>query len=69
MTTEEADALPVGIYRLYWHTGGYSVASVGRDRQGHCWFAPANWIAVPGVNWDTIASAELIERAFANCDG
>lgn len=69
MTVEEANSLPVGVYRLYWDGGGSSVASVGCDARGKRWYAPANWVTVPWFDWSKVASVEMIERAFSNCDG
>jgi hypothetical protein len=34
-----------GIYRLYWYSGGSSLASVGSCYDGTRWYAPINWIS------------------------
>jgi hypothetical protein len=55
-----------GLYRLYWNSGGFSLASVGGLHNGTRWFAPANWTSPdPGgvvcCDWDKIERAELVE--------
>ncbi len=57
-----------GVYRLYWKSGGSSVASVGRLSYGGMWFAPANWRAsgaeqIASTDWELVEKAELIEVA------
>ena len=34
-----------GIYRLWWKSGGSSLAAVGSLHSGTRWFAPTNWTA------------------------
>lgn len=46
----------LGMYLIRWKSGGTSVASVGQDAKGNLWYAPSNWIAVPGWDWDIIES-------------
>lgn len=41
---EEYKKLPHGIYKIYWKSGGSSLASIGYDRFGKKWMAPCNWI-------------------------
>jgi hypothetical protein len=41
----DLDKLPIGIYRVYWQSGGSSLASVGMDYTGKRWIAPTNWTA------------------------
>jgi hypothetical protein len=36
--------LQPGLYRIYWHQGGLSVAAIGVDRHGKNWIAPTNWV-------------------------
>lgn len=48
MTRDEAMALPLGLYRIYWDEGDTSLVSVGQCHDGSRWFAPCNWTcAVP----------------------
>lgn len=39
--------IPIGIYKIYWKSGGSSVASIYMDADGTKWLAPSNWVA-PG---------------------
>lgn len=59
-----------GVYRLYWKSGGSSVAAVGMLYDGAKWYAPANWTLgavdadrahLTGTDWSRIERAELIE--------
>lgn len=60
----------LGVYRLFWKTGGCSVASVGMTYDGTRWFAPANWTTgsadaslatVVSTDWGRVDRVELIE--------
>jgi hypothetical protein len=59
--------LEFGVYRIYWKNPDpeappYSVGSVGHDREGRYWLAPANWIGgVPTFDWSKVDRVELIE--------
>lgn len=64
MTEKQAQELPVGVYRLYWVGGDWSVAAVGQDSQGNAWFAPANWVTVPWFDWSIVQSVEPIAWQF-----
>ena len=44
MTKEQVKELKSGIYRIYWKSGGTSLASVGVTRNGGRWIAPINWV-------------------------
>jgi hypothetical protein len=35
--------LPPGLYRIYWTSGGSSLAAVGCAPVGRNWIAPINW--------------------------
>lgn len=50
----EVDKLGLGLYILYWKTGGNSLASVGQNAAGNKWFSPVNWITVPGWDWSIV---------------
>lgn len=45
MTKEKVTKLKHGIYRVFWKSGGSSVASVGSTGSGKRWLAATNWIA------------------------
>jgi hypothetical protein len=53
VTKEEANQLPLGVYRLFWKQGGSSLAAVGQLHDGTHWFAPSNWSSknVQAVGW------------------
>jgi ABC-type cobalamin transport system permease subunit len=44
MTKAEVRTVPVGVYRVYWTTGGSSLAMLGVLPNGDRWLAPANWV-------------------------
>ena len=44
MTEDQVRQLPLGLYRVYWLSGGMSVAAVGMDSAGNHWLAPTNWV-------------------------
>lgn len=45
MKKREIDNLPLGLYIVYWRTGGYSEAALGQTRSGKRWIAPCNWVS------------------------
>lgn len=54
MKMSDVQNLPPGIYRIFWKTGGSSLASVGCDKDGKRWLAPTNWLLANNVdltNW------------------
>jgi hypothetical protein len=61
LTYKDPIPLIVGVYNIYWKSGGSSVSSVGQDREGNYWFAPANWVTVPWFDWSDVKSIELIQ--------
>lgn len=68
MTKEEVQKLKHGVYKLYWDTGGYSLASVGGLHNGDRWFACSNWtskdkngIIGTGEDWNMVIEAKLIK--------
>jgi len=58
--------IPHGLYKIYWKTGGHSLASMGFLKNGCTWIACANWINEEKARLhdhiETIDSLELIER-------
>lgn len=51
-----------GVYRIYWRSGGFSVASIGRTRSGDVWIAPANWVSGPVFILEILDWIEVIEE-------
>jgi hypothetical protein len=37
------NSLKLGVYRVYWKSGGSSLAAIGQDHAGNRWVAPTNW--------------------------
>ena len=65
MTRDEAQKLGHGVFRLFWKSGGSSVASVGSLHDGTRWFAPSNWVSktaggITSTDWRKVDSAQLI---------
>jgi Protein of unknown function (DUF551) len=58
---EERRGLEPGLYRLYWSSGGASLAAVGIDREGRNWFAPTNWVNGCWLDWRKVKRVESIE--------
>ena len=52
-----------GLYRVWWSTGGHSVAAVGMRSDGGLWLAPTNWISPDeDPDWDDVLKLDLIAR-------
>lgn len=61
MTKIETKKLPLGLYKLFWKSGGWSLASVGQDESGNKWIAPTNWITPSATDyWTKISRVEQI---------
>ena len=63
-TTDEVSPrdLKSGIYRIYWTSGGESLAAIGVTTDGGRWLAPINWVAPSDdfTDWDEIVLLELV---------
>ncbi len=46
MTKKDVAKLQLGLYRVYWKSGGSSLAAVGNLHDGTRWLAPCNWTSV-----------------------
>lgn len=68
MNKREVAKLDPGIYRVYWKTGGYSIAAVGVMGNGEKWLAPLNWISVAQeVNhtaWRKVKQVTLLDLSI-----
>lgn len=62
MTKKSGNKLRLGIYRLYWKSGGHSIAAIGNQKNGERWVAPINWIYpdTEGKCWKQILRVELL---------
>lgn len=57
------DKFLLGLYRVYWKDGGFSLAAVGMLENGDRWLAPVNWVH-PTENqdvWEKVLRLEKIE--------
>ena len=43
MTKEQVKALPLGLYKVWWVSGGTSECAIGMLDNGDRWLAPTNW--------------------------
>lgn len=70
MTKEDAQKLTNGVYRVFWKSGGCSVAAIGRNVAGGAWLAPANWVSVDstGRHWRLVDRVELIAANGQSAD-
>lgn len=66
---KEFSNLKHGVYRIFWKSGGISLASVGSTHDGTRWFAPCNWVSeekkfpkVTSTDWGEVERVELIEE-------
>jgi hypothetical protein len=60
ISPEEIISLVPGLYRIFWTTGGLSVAAVGMFPSGDRWIAPTNWVNGPTDHWEKVARVELL---------
>jgi hypothetical protein len=58
------DLPPPGLYRIYWKSGGDSLAAVGMTHEGARWLAPINWVW-PTTSLKSWSGIERIERINA----
>lgn len=74
MTVEEVSKLALGIYRLHWKTGGYSLAAVGMLYDGDRWFACANHTSsslhgIASYQWEKVERADRIDFSLGTGGG
>ncbi len=63
MKREEVQLLEHGLYKIWWKSGGHSLAAVGSLSNGKRWMAPTNWITVPSTtHWPIVKKVKLIRR-------
>jgi hypothetical protein len=56
--TDNFDRCPLGLYRVHWKSGGYSLAAIGMAKDGTRWIAPTNWVQ-PSLNINSSEWAEI----------
>jgi hypothetical protein len=64
----EVEKLEFGAYKIYWKSGGSSIATIGFHQDGTRWFAPINWLEVPSSNWKAIKKVKLITTGDKKLD-
>jgi hypothetical protein len=60
MKIKEFLETPIGLYRLFWKSGGSSLAAIGMDNKGKRWVACANWTSPATWDGDVIKIAHDI---------
>ena len=65
MIEKEVRKLGPGLYRIFWKTGGVSLAAVGVTEDGKLWMAPTNWVTLLDradyrKTWAMVERVELI---------
>jgi hypothetical protein len=45
---EDMKKCPLGLYKIFWKSGGSSLAAIGNMYNGVRWIAPINWTAQVG---------------------
>lgn len=50
-----------GLYRVFWKSGGSSMAAIGGDASGGRWIAPSNWIAPASLDAERLNSIACLE--------
>ena len=63
---ERIEIKKLGLYEIFWHSGGSSFASVGQLHDGSLWFAPCNWTSenssgIACTKWEFVKKVKLIE--------
>ncbi len=57
----DQNKLGLGLYRVWWKSGGSSLAAVGNGSDGTRWLAPTNWIEpTTSPDWDEVLKMEPI---------
>ena len=47
---EDLKTCPLGLYEIFWKSGGSSLAAIGNLHSGNRWIAPINWTSEDGKN-------------------
>lgn len=66
MNRKEVRLLNHGLYKLFWKSGGNSLASIGSLCDGTKWFAPCNWTSetedgIASCDWNKIEKVIKIQ--------
>jgi hypothetical protein len=66
MFIKDVQKLYHGCYRIFWKSGGYSIAAVGSLPDGTRWMAPTNWVGFTLdkdqmiSSWEEVSHVEFI---------
>jgi hypothetical protein len=63
MKKTEVQKLSLGLYKIYWKDGGWSLAAVGSLPNGDRWLAPTNWVSLANEyskEWRRVEKVEAI---------
>jgi hypothetical protein len=62
VSPEQVKKLGHGVYRVYWASGGSSLAAVGSGVNGQRWLAPTNWCwpEFDPYGWGRVSKIELL---------
>lgn len=64
MKKKEVLSLHHGLYKVYWKSGGFSLAAVGSLSDGNRWLAPCNWVGF-ATNWRSVwRDVERVELLY-----
>lgn len=50
-----------GLYRIWWRSGGDSLAAVGIASNGDRWIAATNWCEATSTNWSEVIRIQAIQ--------
>ncbi len=62
MKREKVQKLHHGLYKVWWKSGGSSLAAVGSTITGKRWIAPTNWVSGSDDDWDEVKKVKLIKE-------
>jgi len=62
MKRKKVQQLEHGLYKIWWKSGGTSVAAVGSGMSGDRWIAPTNWIdaGITDHCWRDVKKVKLL---------
>ena len=65
MDMSPKDVYP-GLYKIYWRSGGSSLASIGVLRDGGRWVAPTNWVSPGELDQEVLDDIHKMEKIESN---
>ena len=66
MKKAEVKKIPLGLYKVYWKSGGHSLAAIGMIENGDKWLAPINWVRPTEDQdiWRRVEKLKLIKKLY-----